>query len=106
MDMETKVKEVLSLALSHLQNLTLQLSKLDINNENIMSKSQEDRDKSYLLNNLLFYINDVIHPMHAMAKDIFPDAKPFIDMLIENQKRAIENKIIPDSCLCTSCKKE
>lgn len=102
---EEQLKDVIALALNHIQILTKELHKLNITAENVAQASQADKDKAWMLNNVLFHINDIIHPVHSLAIDLFPDGKEFIAMCIENQKRAIAEGLLPSDCNCSSCKK-
>ena len=92
--------DVISISMSHIQDLALRLKELDINESNIKEKSPEIVQKSVLLNNILTIVNDAIHPAHDIAKDIYPGAAAFIDMCKENHKLAIERKLISDKCNC------
>lgn len=94
------LSDVISIAMSHIQDIALRLKELDITEANIKEKSPEIVQKSVLLNNILTILNDAIHPAHTIAKDIYPGASAFIDMCIENHRIAIERKLISDKCNC------
>lgn len=98
--------DVISIAMSHIQDIALKLKDLDINESNIKDKSPEIVQKSVLLNNILTIINDAIHPAHDISKELYPGAVDFIDMCIVNHKLAIERKLISAKCGCYKCKIE
>lgn len=100
------LSDVISVSMSHIQDIALRLKKLDINESNIKEKSSEIVQQSVLLNNILTIVNDAIHPAHELAKEIYPGAKEFIEMCQQNHKLAIERKLISDKCGCYSCKIE
>ena len=98
--------DVIAISMSHIQDLALKLKKLNITEENLASKSEEEKNRSIVLNNILTIINDAIHPAHDLAKELFPGASQFIDLCKDNHKLAIERKLIASTCSCYTCKIE
>lgn len=98
--------DVISISMSHIQDLALALKKLNITDSNMHEKSEADKAKSANLNFLLHMLNDAIHPAHKLSLEFYPQAQEFIDMCKENHKLAIERKLISSMCHCYSCKIE
>ena len=102
--LRTVLSDVVSIGYEHMQSLAAELRKLDINDSNVKEKSQQDLNRSQLLAHVLTLINDVVHPAHNLSLELFPDAKPFIDVCIKNHALAIEKKLIAPECNCYECK--
>lgn len=96
--------DVISLSMSHIHSLSAELKKLDINDANFAEKSPDERRRSMILNNMLTTINDSIHPAHDLALEFFPQAKEFIEACKKNQEMAIQSKLLPNKCICYTCK--
>lgn len=101
--MKQIVADVLSIGLSHIQDIAVKLKELDINADNMKDKSPELIQRSVLLNNILTILNDALHPAYPLAKEIYPNSHEFIDMCMENHKRAIERKLLAPNCHCYTC---
>jgi hypothetical protein len=102
--LRTVLSDVVSIGYEHLQSLAAELKKLDVTPENYKDKSEHDINKSQMMANILTLINDVIHPAHNLSLELFPDAKPFIDVCIKNQELAVQKKLIAPNCNCYECK--
>lgn len=103
--LKTILSDVVSIAFQHMGALASELKELDINNENIKSKTQEQVAIHQTISNILTIINDVIHPAHEIAPELFEkDVTEFVNFCIKNQKLAVEKKLISHTCKCYSCK--
>lgn len=98
------LSDMLCLAFEHMEVLAKELKKLDITESNQQDKSKEELDRAQLLSHVLTLINDIIHPAHETALEMFPQAKGFIEYCMNNQRVAIEKKLINPECNCKSCK--
>ncbi len=98
------LSDVLCLAFEHMEVLAREIKKLDLTEENMADKTKEQLDRAQLLSHVLTVINDIIHPAHETAMEMFPDAKGFIEYCMNNQKMAIEKKLINPQCNCKTCK--
>ena len=103
-DMKQVVSDIVSITMSHIQDIAIKLKDMNITEENLKDKSPETIQKSVTLNNILTIINDCIHPAHELSKELYPDALEFINICIDNHKRAIEKKLISPICNCYCCK--
>ena len=70
----------------------------------IQLEINQELDRAQMLSHVLTVINDVIHPAHETAMEMFPQSKGFIEYCMNNQKMAIEKKLINPQCNCHSCK--
>lgn len=99
------VSDMLSLSFQHMAAMAQELKKLDITEDNLKDKSPQEVATAQTMSNMLTIINDVIHPAHDIAVQLFDkDVKEFVDYCIKNQALAIEKKLISPSCNCYSCK--
>ncbi len=100
------LKDVVSTAFQHMAALAEQLKEMNITEENIKDKTKEEIMVAQTMGNILTIINDVIHPAHDIAVSLFEDKDitEFVDYCINNQKRAIDKKLISSVCRCYSCK--
>lgn len=98
------LSDVISISMSHIQDLALKLKELNITDSNLAEKTEEEKNRSIVLNNILTIINDAIHPAHNLAKEFYPGAEKFIDLCKENHRLAIERKLISSTCGCYTCK--
>lgn len=101
--MKQIISDVLSIGLSHIQDIAMKLKDLNVSEDNIKDKSPEEVQRSVLLNNILTILNDALHPAHELAKELYPNAKEFIEMCQENHKKAIERKLLASTCHCYTC---
>lgn len=102
--LKNMLSDVLCLAFEHMEVLAREVKKLNINEENMSEKTKEDLDRAQMLSHVLTVINDIIHPVHETAMEMFPEAKGFIEYCMNNQKMAIEKKLINPQCNCKTCK--
>ena len=99
------LSDVVSTAFQHMAAMAQELKALDITEENAKDKTREQLAIAQTMSNMLTIINDVIHPAHDIAPQLFDrDVKEFVEYCIKNQKLAIEKKLILASCKCYSCK--
>lgn len=98
------LSDILCLAFEHMEVLAKELKKLDLTEANMSEKTKEELDRAQILSHVLTLVNDIIHPAHETALEMFPDAKGFIEYCINNQKMAIEKKLINPQCNCKTCK--
>ncbi len=98
------LSDVISISMSHIQDIALKLKDLNITEENLKDQPEDKKQRSIVLNNILTLINDAIHPAHNLAKELYPDATQFIELCQQNHKLAIERKLISSICHCYSCK--
>lgn len=98
------ISDILCLAFEHMHALSVEIRKLDFTEANIAEKSKEDKDRAQMLSHVLTVINDIIHPGHQIALEMFPEATTFIEYCINNQKSALEKKLISPECKCKTCK--
>ncbi len=98
------LSDILCLAFEHMEVLAREIKKLDLTEENMADKTKEQLDRAQLLSHVLTVINDIIHPAHETAMEMFPDAQGFIEYCMNNQKMAIEKKLINPNCNCKTCK--
>lgn len=99
------VSDMLSLSFQHMAAMANELKELDITEENMKDKSPAQIATAQTMSNMLTIINDVIHPAHDIAVQLFDkDVSQFVDYCIKNQALAIEKKLISDKCNCYSCK--
>lgn len=99
------LSDVMKIAFDHMRSLGLQLKELDIQESNVKSKSQDEIRAAETMSHMLTIINDIIHPAHDIAQDLFDkDIHEFVDFCKINQAKAIEKKLILDQCSCYSCK--
>lgn len=98
--------DVMSISMSHIQDIALKLKELNITEENLHEKNDQDKHKSIVLNNILNILNDAIHPTHHLVKEFFPGAEKFAELCAQNHKIAIERKLISSTCHCYMCKIE
>ncbi len=102
--MQQVVRDIVSIAYSHMADIAKELKKLEVTDENYVSLDDETKKKYNLFSQILTIINDVVHPAHKISLEMFPHAKEFIDMCILNQKNAVEKHLISDKCECYECK--
>ncbi len=99
------VSDMLSISFQHMAAMAQELKALDITEDNMKDKTQAQIATAQTMSNMLTIINDVIHPAHDIAVQLFDkDVSPFVDYCIKNQALAIEKKLISASCSCSSCK--
>ena len=103
-ELRVMLSDILCLAFEHMEVLAKELKKLELTESNVKDKTKEELDRAQLLSHVLTLINDIIHPAHDTALEMFPDAKGFIEYCINNQKMAIEKKLINPQCNCKTCK--
>jgi len=97
--------DVLSIAFQHMGAMAKELNHLNITLENVKDKTDAEKSTSATLNHILTIINDVIHPAHDIAAELFDkDISEFVDFCIKNQALAIEKKLISPVCKCHACK--
>lgn len=97
--------DILSIAFQHMAAMAEELKQLDITEANIKDKTPAQIATAKTMSGMLTIINDVIHPAHDIATSLFDkDVKEFVDYCINNQRLAIENKLISAVCKCYSCK--
>lgn len=97
--------DVMSVAFQHMRSLGLELKALNIQEDNVASKTKEELFAAETMSHILTIINDVIHPAHDICDHLFDkDMKEFVDYCKKNQKMAIEKKLILENCMCSSCK--
>ena len=96
------LSDVLVIAFEHMKILAKELSKIDLKTAQD-EKNKELLDRAQLLSHVLTLLNDVVHPAHDTALSMFPEASEFIEYCINNQKLAIEKKLISPQCDCYSC---
>lgn len=101
------VSDMLSLSFQHMAALAQELKALDINEDNMKDKTRAEIATAQTMSNMLTIINDVIHPAHDIAVQLFDkDVSEFVDYCVKNQALAIEKKMISASCNCYSCKQK
>jgi len=99
--------DVVSIAFQHMAAMGQELNNLDIKEENLKDKTPAQLATAQTMSNMLTIINDVIHPAHSVATQLFnKDVKEYVDYCIKNQALAIENKLISPTCKCYSCKQK
>ncbi len=99
------LSDVVSIAFQHMAAMAEEIKKIDISEENIKDKSKAEIATAQTMSNMLTIINDVIHPAHDIATQLFDkDVKEFVDYCIKNQQLAIDKKLISPTCKCYSCK--
>lgn len=98
------LSDILCLAFEHMEILAREVKKLNFTEENMSERTKEDLDRAQMLSHVLTVINDIIHPAHDTAMEMFPQSKGFIEYCMNNQKMAIEKKLINPQCNCHSCK--
>ena len=99
------VSDMLSISFQHMAAMAHELKALDITDANIKDKTPAQIATAQTMSNMLTIINDVIHPAHDIAAQLFDkDVKEFVDYCIKNQALAIEKKLITPTCKCYSCK--
>ena len=99
------VSDMLSLSFQHMAAMAHELKALDITDANIKDKTPAQIATAQTMSNMLTIINDVIHPAHDIAVQLFDkDVSEFVAFCIKNQALAIEKKLIASSCSCNSCK--
>lgn len=99
------VSDMLSLAFQHMAAMATELKTLDVTQENLKDKTPAQLATMQTMSNMLTIINDVIHPAHDIAVQLFDkDVSEFVDFCVKNQALAIEKKLISASCNCYSCK--
>lgn len=98
------LSDVISLNMLHIDSLMQKIRKLDINDENFESKTQQEKDTYQMISNMLTIMNDAIHPAYNIAEELFPKAKEFVEFCRRNQLMAIERKVLPSTCNCYTCK--
>ena len=97
--------DVVSIAFTHMRGLALEIKKLDINADNLSTKSKEELFAAETMSHILTILNDVIHPAHDVCDQLFDkDVQEFVEYCKKNQAMAIEKKLIANSCSCYSCK--
>ncbi len=97
--------DVVSTAFQHMAAMAQELKELDITEANAKDKTTQQIAIAQTMSNMLTIINDVIHPAHDIAVQLFDkDVKEFVDYCIKNQALAIEKKLISPTCKCYSCK--
>ena len=101
------LSDVVSIAFQHMAAMARELEALKITEENIKDKTAAEIATMQTMSNMLTIINDVIHPAHEIAPQLFDkDVKEFVDYCVKNQALAIEKKLITDTCKCYSCKQK
>lgn len=89
---EQVLREVLLGAFLHIDSLNKAIDKL--------TDAEEQRRNLLTLTAVL--VNDIIHPAHKICRKYFPGCEDMIDQFEENQKLAVDNKLVPP-CKCSTC---
>lgn len=101
------LSDVVSLAFQHMAAMAQEIESIKITTENLKEKTKEEIMIAQTMSNMLTIINDVIHPAHDIAQQLFDkDVKEFVSYCIRNQALAIEKKLISPTCKCYSCKQK
>jgi hypothetical protein len=99
-------KDVLMLAMSHMQNLGKEIQKLNPTEEVLQKADVDYKRKIMQLNNLLNVINDIVHPAFHLIPDLFPGSQDMVELCKKNFKIAIDSGVFPAQCPCYMCKIE
>lgn len=101
---ETKeiLADVLAGAFEHMDAIVVELKKLGTEEEVAQDPVKNQRAK--ILTLTLISINDIVHPAHDIAYQIFNDRDEILDVYKKNHAIAQDRKIVP-VCFCCSCRK-
>ena len=94
------LSDVLLIAFEHIRTLANELKKINLSDPDLEEKL---KDRAQILSHVMTLLNDVIHPAHDTALSLLPGGKEFIDICINNQRIAIEKKLISGTCNCYAC---
>lgn len=100
--------EVLRNAYLHLEEITKEISKLNLKRkEDIEKLSPEDHEKFQSLTLIYTIMNDIIHPAHDVSLELFQGegVKAMLEFCRNAQRAAFKEKIV-EVCVCMSCKRE
>lgn len=100
-EMREIMREVLAGALEHMHAIQSELHKLKLDKKEAEDPEDAHRQKMLLLT--LTAINDIIHPAHKLLYAYFKGGEETFDIYVANQKRAVQNKLVP-ACGCVTCK--
>lgn len=100
------LKDIVSTAFQHMGALAQELKNIDINESNLKDKTPEEIKSAETISHIITIINDVIHPAHDVAVQLFDniDVKEFVTYCKTNQALAIKKKLISSKCNCNTCK--
>lgn len=99
------LSDVVSIAFQHMAAMAQEIESLKMTPDSMKEMTKEQLAIAHTMSNMLTIINDVIHPAHDIATQLFDkDVKEFVDYCIKNQSLAIEKKLISPTCKCYSCK--
>ncbi len=106
------LQDVLAISYTHISDLGNQLHTYRGQLDELLKDPETNKDAIKNLQHVmiirdfaLMYLNDSIHPLYTIARQLYPKAAKTIDAMQENHKNAIKVKALP-ACLCFACKLE
>lgn len=96
------IHSMLANGFTHLDGLGRQISTVELSEEDMKSEDKKELvAKVRTIIAAMAVVNDVIHPAHKIAYQLFPDdAHPFIENCIKQQQAARLSKMIREKCSC------
>jgi len=100
---ETKeiLSDVLAGAFEHMDAVVAELKKLGTSEEIQADPNKTARAKVLTLT--LVCINDIVHPAHNIAYQLFNDRDEILDICKRNHKVSVDKKLVP-TCYCATCR--
>lgn len=102
---EETLKYILGNALVHLDNLGVEIRKIQDSSDNDLTKlDPEVIQRARLLDITMIAINDIIHPAHELLDGFFKGNETYFTMLKDAHAKARDIGMLFRGCGCNSCK--